>query len=59
MKQRLKSPLVWLAILSQVCIIITMFSPSVSAEVKTIGTCVVEILTILGIFHNPTDPRTF
>ncbi len=59
MKSRLKSPIVWAAIIAQICIIITMFSPSISEEVKTIGMCVVEILTILGILNNPTDCKKF
>ncbi len=59
MKTRFKSPIVWASILAQVCIIIAMFSPSISEEVKTIGMCVVEILTILGILNNPTDCSKF
>lgn len=59
MKSRLKSPIVWAAIIAQICIIITMFSPSISEEVKTICMCVVEILTILGILNNPTDCKKF
>lgn len=59
MKSRLKSPIVWAAIIAQICIIITMFSLSISEEVKTIGMCVVEILTILGILNNPTDCKKF
>ena len=59
MKSRLKSPIVGAAIIAQICIIITMFSPSISEEVKTIGMCVVEILTILGILNNPTDCKKF
>ena len=59
MKSRLKSPIVWAAIIAQICIIITMFSPSISEEVKTIGMCVVEILTTLGILNNPTDCKKF
>lgn len=59
MKLRLKSPIVWAAIIAQICIVIAMFSPSISEEVKTIGMCVVEILTILGILNNPTDCKKF
>jgi len=59
MKARLKSPVVWVAILAQICIIIALFSPSVSREVKIIGMCVVEILTLLGILNNPTDCKKF
>lgn len=46
MKQRLKSPIVWLAVLAQVCIVLAMFSQQLGDEVKVIGTCVVEILTL-------------
>ncbi len=59
MKTRLKSPIVWLSILAQVCIVITMFAPDVENTVKTIGTCIIEILTLLGIFNNPTDCKNF
>lgn len=59
MKTRLKSPIVWLAVLAQICVIIAMFSQLVSDEVKAIGTCIIEILTIIGIFNNPTDCNKF
>ena len=55
MKQRLKSPIVWLAVLAQVCIVLAMFSRQLGDEVKVIGTCVVEILTLFGILNNPSD----
>ncbi len=59
MKQRLKSPIVWLAVLAQVCIVFAMFSRQLGDEVKVIGTCVVEILTLLGILNNPSDCSKF
>lgn len=59
MKQRLKSPVVWLAVLAQICIVLAMFSPQLSDEVKVIGTCVVEILTLFGILNNPSDGNNF
>ncbi len=59
MKQRLKSPIVWLAVLAQVCIVLAMFSRQLGDEVKVIGTCVVEILTLLGILNNPSDCSKF
>ncbi len=59
MKDRLKSPVVWLSVLAQVCIIIAIFMPELSDTVKTIGTCVVEILTVIGILNNPADLKKF
>lgn len=59
MKQRLKSPVVWLAVIAQVCIVIAMFAPTESNIVKTVATCVVEILTLFGILNNPTDCNSF
>ena len=59
MKTRLKSPVVWVAVIAQIAIIVALFSPTVSEEVKTIGTCVVEILTLFGILNNPTDCNNF
>ena len=59
MKQRLKSPVVWLAVLAQVCIVLAMFYQQLGDEVKVIGTCVVEILTLFGILNNPSDCSKF
>lgn len=59
MKQRLKSPIVWLSVIAQICIVITMFAPSISDTVKVIGTCIVEVLTLLGILNNPSDSSSF
>ena len=59
MHQRLKSPIVWLDVLAQVCIVLAMFSRQLGDEVKVIGTCVVEILTLLGILNNPSDCSKF
>lgn len=59
MKERMKSPVVWLAVLAQVCIIIGLFAPDVSDTVKIIGSCVIEICTIFGILNNPTNREGF
>lgn len=59
MKERFKSPVVWLAVIAQICIVITMFAPSISDTFKVIGTCVVEILTLFGILNNPADSSSF
>lgn len=59
MKNRLKSPVVWLAVLAQACAIIALFNPSIEPTVKTIGACVIEILTLFGILNNPTNSESF
>lgn len=59
MKSRLKSKVVWLAVLAQLVLIITNFSPDVANEIKIVATSVIEILTLFGILNNPTDKERF
>ncbi len=59
MKERFKSPIVWAAVLSQVCIIIALFAPDISEEFKTAAACIIEILTLFGILNNPADRNNF
>ena len=59
MKQRLKSKVVWLSVLAQVIIIIGVFCPDITDEVKIIGTALLEIATLFGILNNPTDRDNF
>ena len=59
MKNRLKSPVVWLAVLAQVCILVALFAPELENTVKVIGACVIEILTLFGILNNPADSVNF
>ena len=59
MKQRLKSKVVWLSVLAQVIIIVGVFCPNITDEVKIIGTALLEIATLFGILNNPTDRDNF
>lgn len=59
MKKRLKSKVVWLAVLAQILMIVTMFSPDVANELKVIATSVIEIATLIGVLNNPTDKDNF
>ena len=59
MKERLKSKVVWLSVLAQVIIIIGVFCPDITDEVKIIGTALLEIATLFGILNNPTDRDNF
>ena len=49
MKERLKSKVVWLSVLAQVLLIVGVFIPNISDEVKIIGTALIEIATLFGI----------
>jgi uncharacterized membrane protein len=60
MKERLKSPVVWLSVLAQICIILAFFIPNdINDMVKVIGTAVVEIMTLFGVLNNPTERSEF
>ena len=59
MKTRLKSPVVWLAVLAQICVIITLFVPDIENTVKTVGMCIIEILTLFGILNNTKKRKNF
>ncbi|MDD6484880.1 MAG: hypothetical protein PUF72_10005 [Clostridiales bacterium] len=58
-KQRLKSPIVWTAIIAQAVIIAGVFCEGLGDNIKIIGAAAVEILTVLGILNNPTDSEKF
>ena len=59
MKKRLQSKVVWLSVLAQVIIIVGVFCPDITDEVKIIGTALLEIATLFGILNNPTDRNNF
>ena len=58
-KERLRSPIVWSAILAQILIIIGLFIPGIADTIKIVATSVIEILTIVGILNNPSDRKNF
>ena len=57
--KRLKSPVVWLAVLSQVLVVVNMFNPDMAEHIKIIITSLIEICTIFGILNNPSDKDNF
>lgn len=60
MKQnRLRSKVVWAAVLAQVLILVSMYIPQISEQVKITGSVVLEILTIFGILNDPTSKNNF
>lgn len=54
-KERLKSKVVWVAIIAQIIIIVGLFFPNVADYIKIIGACAVQIATVIGVLNNPTD----
>lgn len=57
--ERLKSPVIWMAVLAQVGVIVGLMSPEIADTVKIVGTAILEVLTVFGILNNPTDPENF
>ncbi len=57
--QRLKSPVVWISVISQVALIVAIFNPDITDSVKTIGGVLVELLTLFGILNNPENREGF
>lgn len=58
-QNRLKSKVVWLAVLAQILLMLALFIPEISNQVKIVGTAIIEILTLFGILNNPSDPNNF
>lgn len=58
-KERLKSPVVWTAVLLQIVLIIALFNKELSEIIKIIGTSIIEILTLFAILNNPSDKSNF
>ena len=59
MQNRLKSKVVWAAVLAQVLLIVTLVAPEISNTLKIVGGAIIEILTLFGILNNPTDKGSF
>jgi uncharacterized membrane protein len=58
-QERLKSKVVWLAVLAQVLLIVGLYIPDIANEVKIVGSAAIEIATLFGILNNPTDKESF
>lgn len=61
-QNRLKSPVVWAAVATQVLAILTLlgvFNELVSGAIKTIVTGLLELFVLFGVLNNPTDGQNF
>lgn len=59
MKKRLTSKVVWLGVLSQVVMLISLVNPHLAEEVKVIAVSILEIATLFGLLNNPTNREEF
>ncbi len=59
MQNRLRSKVVWGAVLGQILLIIGLYLPNISNEVKVVGSAVIEIFTLFGVLNNPTNKNGF
>jgi len=59
MKKRFKSKAVWIAVLSQVLLLVALSIPELSDTVKVVGGSLIEIATLFGILNNPTETDKF
>lgn len=58
-KERLKSKVVWAAVLAQITLIITCFNQDLAAEFKALAVPALEVLALFGILNNPADKDNF
>ena len=59
MQNRLKSKVVWASVLGQVLLIVGIFLPNITNEVKIVGGAAIEIFTLFGVLNNPTNKNGF
>jgi uncharacterized membrane protein len=59
MQNRFKSKVVWLAVLAQVLLVVGLYMPDLSSQIKTVGTAIIEILTLFAFLNNPTEADKF
>lgn len=59
MKERLTSKVVWLAVLSQILLIVVLYKPEIAEHIKVVATAIIEIATLFGVLNNPSDKENF
>ena len=58
-QNRFKSPVVWASIVVQilsVLVLLDVITPTLSETVNTVIASVLQLLVVLGVLNNPTDP---
>ena len=57
--QKLKSPVVWMAVIAQVCAIVIQFAPNVADQIKNVATPLISILVLFGVLNDPNSTDKF
>jgi len=57
--KRLRSKIVWIAVVSQVLLIVMLLKPEIANEVKVISMAIIEIVSLFGFLNNPSDKEGF
>jgi len=57
--KRLRSKIVWIAVVSQVLLIVMLLKPEIANEVKIISMAIIEIVSLFGFLNNPSDKEGF
>ena len=58
-KERLKSPVVIIQIITIIVGVIVYFAPQFTEQIKVISTAIVSIINIFAGLNNPTDSKKF
>jgi uncharacterized membrane protein len=59
MIERLKSPVVWVQVLSIIAGAIIFFAPSVEEEIKIVVGSIIALINLFAGLNNPTDRENF
>jgi len=57
--KRLRSKIVWIAVVSQILLIVMLLKPEIANEVKVISMAIIEIVSLFGFLNNPSDKEGF
>ena len=57
--KKLKSPVVWATVITNVGTIIAVFNADLSEQVKTILIAIQQIINAFGILNNPDNKKEF
>lgn len=58
-QNRLRSKVLWLAVVAVVVGVVTRYIPDVSTDVKFIADAVITLLTLFGVLNDPTSKDKF
>ena len=57
--EKIKSPVVWVAVIAQMTALFALYDTGMSEQFKTVATIIIEILTLFGILNNPNNREGF